>query len=298
MYRTGDLCRFLEDGVIDFLGRMDDQVKVRGVRIELGEVEKAVAAHEAVQACGAAAEERDGETILAVYVIPAPRRVPSDWDLRSFLRRKLPQSLIPSEFLFVDEFPLSANGKIDRKRLALPRPAQAAAPQPRDGIERQVGAEWQRVLKHAQFSVHVDFFDSGGDSLSALDEVQRAHAMEARAERDPRPATPCRDIASRPRRGRAIRVRDGGRNPHGLPLECARHGHPVRRPETAGGTGRAVRPGVRRAVGAAKTQPCRHDGMIVRVPELAPYRRPAPARPDLRAGVSGRRLVARLRRAS
>ena len=169
MYRTGDLCWFLEDGVIDFLGRMDDQVKVRGVRIELGEVEKAVAAHEAVEACVAAEEQRDGETILALYVIPRLDGCRRIADCGAFCGGSCRNRVIPSEFLFVDAFPLSANGKIDRKRLALPRLAQAAAPQPRDGIERRVSAAWQRVLKHAQFSVHDDFFDFGGDFLSATE---------------------------------------------------------------------------------------------------------------------------------
>ncbi|MEO9188831.1 MAG: non-ribosomal peptide synthetase [Acetobacteraceae bacterium] len=167
MYRTGDLCRFLDDGAIDFLGRIDDQVKIRGVRIELGEVEKAILAHESVEICAAAAEDRDGEAVLAAYVVPAPGRALTDRELRGFLRQKLPLSMIPTEFLFVDTLPLSANGKIDRKRLVLLRSAEPELVAPRDGIERRVGAVWQRVLKDARFGVHDDFFDIGGDSLLA-----------------------------------------------------------------------------------------------------------------------------------
>lgn len=167
MYRTGDLCRFLEDGSIDFLGRIDDQVKVRGVRIELAEVETAILAHEAVEICAAAAEETDGEKALVAYVVPAPGRALTERELRGFLRQKLPQSMIPSSFLFVDALPLSANGKIDRKRLVLLRPADESTVAPRDGIERRVAAVWQRVLKDDRFGVHDDFFDCGGDSLLA-----------------------------------------------------------------------------------------------------------------------------------
>lgn len=167
MYRTGDLCRFVGDGSIDFLGRIDDQVKVRGVRIELAEVEKAILAHEAVEICAAAAEEADGEKALVAYVVPVPGRTLTERELRGFLRQKLPQSMIPSSFLFVDALPLSANGKIDRKRLVLLHPTEEAIVAPRDGIEQRVAAVWRRVLKDTQFGVHDDFFDCGGDSLLA-----------------------------------------------------------------------------------------------------------------------------------
>ncbi|MEO8715117.1 MAG: non-ribosomal peptide synthetase, partial [Acetobacteraceae bacterium] len=168
-YRTGDLCRFLDDGAIDFLGRIDDQVKVRGVRIELGEVETAILAHEAVEICAAAAEKTAADTILTAYVVAAPGRILTERELRGFLRQKLPLSMIPSEFVFVDTLPLSENGKIDRKRLALlrpPEPEPESMP-PRDGIERRVSAVWERVLKDARFGIRDDFFDIGGDSLLA-----------------------------------------------------------------------------------------------------------------------------------
>ncbi len=117
MYRTGDLCRFLDDGSIDFLGRMDDQVKVRGVRIELAEVEKFIAEHEAVEVAAAAVDDNDGDAVLIAYVVPAPGKALTDRELRGFLRQKLPMSMIPSEFYFVQALPLSANGKLDRKAL-------------------------------------------------------------------------------------------------------------------------------------------------------------------------------------
>jgi amino acid adenylation domain-containing protein len=183
MYRTGDMCRFLADGSIDFLGRIDDQVKIRGMRIELAEVEKAIAEHPAVEVAAAAAAERDGEAVLRAYVVPAGGTALSERELRGFLRGKLPLAMIPGEFRFVDALPLSANGKIDRKKLQqlhssapvrararaeVDRSAPAAAPA-RDAIEHRVAAIWTEALGHERFGSHDDFFDCGGDSLSAID---------------------------------------------------------------------------------------------------------------------------------
>jgi len=174
MYRTGDKCRFLEDGSIDFLGRIDDQVKVRGVRIELAEVEKAIADHEAVEIAAAAVEGNADEVVLIAFVVPRPGKALTDRELRGFLRQKLPQSMIPSEFLFVSALPLSANGKIDRKSLprlrrteaeAEPVPASVA---PRDDIERRISDIWQHLLRDNEFGIQDDFFDCGGDSLLAV----------------------------------------------------------------------------------------------------------------------------------
>jgi len=175
MYRTGDMCRFLDDGSIDFLGRIDEQVKVRGVRIELGEIEKALAEHEAVEATAAAVAEDESGKVLIAYVVPSPGRALSDRELRGFLRRKLPLSMIPSEFLFVDSLPLSANGKIDRKKLAALRPAAAPVPaaEPRGEMEDRIAAIWKDLLKGAQFGTEDDFFDCGGDSLLAMQLMMR-----------------------------------------------------------------------------------------------------------------------------
>jgi amino acid adenylation domain-containing protein len=167
MYRTGDLCRFLEDGSIDFLGRIDDQVKIRGVRIELAEVEHAIAQHESVKAVGAAAEDQGGAAALFAYVVPAEGSALTDRELRNFLRKKLPLSMIPSEFLFVEALPLSANGKIDRKRLRSLRPAAPAVVRPRDEIEQRLAEIWRQLLKNDTFGVQDNFFDCGGDSLLA-----------------------------------------------------------------------------------------------------------------------------------
>ena len=176
MYRTGDMCRFLDDGSIDFLGRIDDQVKVRGVRIELAEVEKSIGGHEAVKAAAAAVEEQAGEKILIAYVVPASGKALTDRELRSFLRRKLPQSMIPSEFFFVDTLPVNASGKVDRKNLRLLRPAAPISLPPRNDIERRVADIWKEFLKDAQFGIQDDFFDCGGDSLLAMQLLLRIEA--------------------------------------------------------------------------------------------------------------------------
>ena len=168
MYRTGDQCRFLEDGSIDFIGRVDDQVKVRGVRIELGEVEKNISDHAAVEVAAAAVEMVAGEAVLTAYVVPAPGKALTERDLRGFLRKKLPQSMIPSEFLFVDALPLSPNGKIDRKNLRLLRPAATVSAAPRDDLEWRIAEIWKQLLKHDQFGIDDDFFDCGGDSLLSM----------------------------------------------------------------------------------------------------------------------------------
>ncbi len=167
MYRTGDLCRFLDDGSIDFLGRIDDQVKVHGVRIELAEVEKAICGHTSVEVAAATVDTSGDDAVLVAFVVPAPDRALTDRELRAFLRQKLPLSMVPSEFYFVQTLPVSANGKLDRKRLQLdrrPPPVEVQA-SPRDGVEQRVMAIWCELLDRDDFNVTDDFFDCGGDSL-------------------------------------------------------------------------------------------------------------------------------------
>jgi amino acid adenylation domain-containing protein len=166
MYRTGDLCRFLDDGSIDFLGRIDDQVKVRGVRIELAEVEKFIGKHEAVEMAAAAVDVRDDDVALVAYVVPAPGKALTERELRAFLRQSLPLSMIPSEFYFVRDLPVSANGKLDRKSLQRQhRAPPAVAETPRDDLEHRLQKIWHKVLRRDDFGVSDDFFDCGGDSL-------------------------------------------------------------------------------------------------------------------------------------
>jgi acyl-coenzyme A synthetase/AMP-(fatty) acid ligase len=170
LYRTGDLGRWTRDGELEILGRADTQVKVRGVRVELGEVEHAIAEHPDVVAAvattvgGATSEE------IVAYVIP---RDPSRWSeliktLRATMGQRLPSQLVPTRYMVIDDFPRTPNGKIDRH--ALPPPtgdalsSQTARP-PRSGTERAISAIWRDLLPPGEIGVEDNFFDVGGHSL-------------------------------------------------------------------------------------------------------------------------------------
>ncbi|NRQ32471.1 amino acid adenylation domain-containing protein [Nonomuraea sp. NN258] len=164
LYRTGDLVRRGADGLLEFVGRVDDQVKVRGVRIELGEVETALTAHPGVRHAAAAVRaDAPGGTALVAYV---DGQVPAA-ELRAFLEERLPPTMVPSLYVGVDSFPRLPNGKLDRA--ALPAPAQAQAPAagsaPVTAAEELVHEVWCEVLGHDGFGVDADFFDLGGHSM-------------------------------------------------------------------------------------------------------------------------------------
>jgi thioesterase domain-containing protein/acyl carrier protein len=177
MYRTGDLVRWLADGTLEFLGRLDDQVKVRGYRVELGEVEAALAGHPGIRACAVARRVADGEERLVAYVVtdgPVESRT-----LREVLKRTLPEYMVPVTFVTIDRLPLAANGKVDRG--ALPEPGRWVEPlevtvAPRDELERRLVAIWQDVLAVAPLSTRASFFDLGGHSLLAVRMFARLEA--------------------------------------------------------------------------------------------------------------------------
>jgi amino acid adenylation domain-containing protein len=171
LYRTGDVARRRADGRIDFLGRADHQVKLRGHRVELGEIEACLARHPALRgAVVLAREEQPGDLRLVAYVV-AEGQAPASTELRSYLRARLPEPLVPGSFVFLDAWPLTPNGKIDRRALPAPRRAGAAAPEaagylpPRPGLERAIAAIWQEVLGVPRVGVRDNFFDLGGHSL-------------------------------------------------------------------------------------------------------------------------------------
>lgn len=168
IYRTGDLCRLLDDGSIDFLGRVDDQVKVRGVRIELPEVEKSLMTHPGVNAAAVTVDHVDETATLVAFVVPAAGQALTDRDLRVFLRQKLPLPMVPSEFYFVTSLPISANGKLDRKQLRIERKRAGTTERPGDVVDERVAAIWSEVLERDDFGPDDDFFDCGGDSFSAM----------------------------------------------------------------------------------------------------------------------------------
>ncbi|HKB10637.1 MAG TPA: non-ribosomal peptide synthetase, partial [Vicinamibacterales bacterium] len=169
MYRSGDRARWLADGVLEYLGRLDDQVKVRGVRIELGEIEARLRAHPRVrEAAVVAAPAPGGGVRLIAYGVPsgAPS---SDTEIRRFVHEALPETMVPSRFVWLDALPLSPNGKLDRK--ALPaldaeRPRiDAEFTAPGSQTENAVAAIWREILDVPAVGVHDNFFELGGHSL-------------------------------------------------------------------------------------------------------------------------------------
>jgi amino acid adenylation domain-containing protein len=177
LYRTGDLGRQRRDGTLAILGRADSQVKVRGHRIELGEIEAAIGEHPSVREAAVKAwEDAPGDTRLAAYV--APHREALLGSLKSHLRARLPEVMVPSSIVVLDALPRTANGKIDRK--ALPRPAQNAVVRaessdasPREALEFKLRGVWEEVLGVTGIGIEDSFFDLGGHSLLALKLVDR-----------------------------------------------------------------------------------------------------------------------------
>ena len=170
LYKTGDLARYRADGSIEFLGRLDHQVKVRGFRIELAEIESVLRRHPAVAQCVVVLrEDRPGDKRLAAYVVPG--RAGEEPDLRDFLKKKLPDYMMPSALVFVETLSLTPNGKVDRK--ALPAIDHAPLKQhefasPNTPLEKQLTDLWSQVLGVPRVGVADDFFELGGDSLLAV----------------------------------------------------------------------------------------------------------------------------------
>ncbi len=163
LFRTGDIGRYLPDGNIEYRGRRDHQVKVRGFRIELGEIETQLATHPQVdQAVAVASDNERGEKQIVAYIVGD---VSSD-ELREHLSRKLPSYMIPAALVFLDAFPLTASGKINR--LALPRPGPAGRKEfvaPRTRVEQILAGIWSDILNVAEIGINDDFFGLGGHSL-------------------------------------------------------------------------------------------------------------------------------------
>jgi amino acid adenylation domain-containing protein len=170
LYRTGDLVRFLADGQIEFLGRIDHQVKLRGFRIELGEIETVLSLHNAVrQAVVVAREDTPGDKRLVAYLTFKGSPVPSTSELRAFLHERLPEYMIPALFIPLETFPLTPNGKVDRRALPAPETTRpdlvTSYIAPRSEIEQGLAAIWQQALKVEKVGVNDNFFELGGHSL-------------------------------------------------------------------------------------------------------------------------------------
>jgi amino acid adenylation domain-containing protein len=169
LYRTGDLGRYLPDGTIEFLGRVDFQIKLRGYRIEAGEIEAALAQHPEITTAIVKVMEAADKAHLVAYVVPSAAVPPPVESLQQWLSTKLPDYMVPAAFLFLDALPLSANGKVDRQSL----PTQPALFQtlaveytaPQTDLEQAIAAVFREVLDLAQVGVHDNFFDLGANSL-------------------------------------------------------------------------------------------------------------------------------------
>ncbi|MEE8361373.1 MAG: phosphopantetheine-binding protein, partial [Gemmatimonadales bacterium] len=180
LYRTGDLVRYREDGVIDFLGRVDHQVKVRGYRIELGEIESRLTEHPGVaEAIVIAKGEGDDRRLVGYIVADGEALPPGTEELKAHLQQTLPEFMIPGHIVVLDRLPLTPNAKVDRQALPDPEtvvgnttPDIAFVP-PTSDIEQRLAAVWQDVLKVPQIGLEDNFFDLGGHSLLVVQTHRR-----------------------------------------------------------------------------------------------------------------------------
>ncbi len=174
LYKTGDLGRYLPDGNIEFLGRVDHQVKIRGFRIELGEIEENLNSHPAVQyAVVLAREDKPGDKRLVAYFVPdrKSKEQPTNNDLQEFLKKKLPDYMVPAVFVMLEEMPLSPSGKIDRKALPAPELDRSGGNEfvaPSTPTEELIAEIWAEVLEIEQIGVFDNFFELGGHSLTGV----------------------------------------------------------------------------------------------------------------------------------
>ncbi len=178
LYKTGDLGRWLADGNLEYLGRIDHQVKIRGFRIELGEIEAKLAAHPDVRETVILANEDElGNKRLIAYLVPHKDPGPSASALRDYLKDQLPSHMLPSAFVLLDSFPLTPNGKIDRKALPEPhgtRPELTEAfVAPSTPLQETLSALWGELLKLDRIGINDNFFALGGHSLLATQIISR-----------------------------------------------------------------------------------------------------------------------------
>jgi amino acid adenylation domain-containing protein len=198
LYRTGDLARYLSDGNLEFLGRTDHQLKIRGFRVEPGEVEAVLALHPLVRECAVVAVSDENGQRLVAHIVATQTSATLIGELRQHLRNRLAHYMVPAAFLELEKLPRTSHGKIDRKALSAGRPASAkphpvekiwavpsaqepAQPEiqsgfvsPRTAVEKALAGIWTKVLGVERIGIHDNFFDLGGDSLLTTHVVQRA----------------------------------------------------------------------------------------------------------------------------
>lgn len=205
LYKTGDLARYLPDGNIEFLGRVDNQVKIRGFRIELGEIEVVVTAYPAVrQAVVLAREDAPGDKRLVAYIVPTLQESPPQEQsqegqlqaeqilpqsdsleklvplLRSYVKARLPEYMVPSAFVVLEAFPVTPNGKVDRRALPAPLPTRTTLETfvpPRTPVEEILANIWTKILQVQPIGIHDNFFELGGNSIKAMRLINELQAQ-------------------------------------------------------------------------------------------------------------------------
>jgi len=198
LYRTGDWARWRSDGVLEFMGRLDDQVKVRGFRVEPGEVEAALTAHPAVgEAVVVGRQDGAGDTRLVGYWVPSGPFVPTTSELRSFLKTRLPDFMIPAAFVSLEGLPVGPTGKLDRAALPAPDSARpdldSAYVPPSTPAQKMLADIWASVLGVERVGIHDNFFDLGGDSILSIQVAARA--MQSNLDIDASMLFECQTIA-------------------------------------------------------------------------------------------------------
>ncbi|WP_460042944.1 non-ribosomal peptide synthase/polyketide synthase [Pseudomonas sp. S2_H01] len=171
LYRTGDLARWRADGAVEYLGRLDHQIKLRGLRVEIGEIESALLDHPAISEAVVVARQLSNGLQLVGYLVA------TDFDeeqLRTQLKQRLPDYMVPAHLVTLDAFPLSANGKLDRKALPEPQLQLRAFEAPQAGVESELAELWEELLGVKQIGRQDNFFELGGDSILSLQIVSRA----------------------------------------------------------------------------------------------------------------------------
>jgi amino acid adenylation domain-containing protein len=177
LYRTGDLIRYLPERDLEYLGRTDQQVQVRGFRVELGEIEAVLTEHEKVaRAVVVFREERPGDMRLVAYFVPAPGPAVTITELRQHLRMKLPDYMIPQHFVRLDALPMTPSGKVDRRALPVPqedRRTEEGYVAPRSRVEKVIAGIWEELLHVMNIGTHDSFFELGGHSLLLVEMLSR-----------------------------------------------------------------------------------------------------------------------------
>jgi acyl carrier protein len=180
LYRTGDRGRFLPDGNIEFLGRVDNQVKLRGIRIELGEIENVLCSHPSIHTAVVVVSGNNGAERLIGYLVPNSS-MPAPSELRRFVRDRLPEYMTPASFMTLETLPLLPNGKVDRRALPEPdlihREVGREYCAPRNSMEEKLAGIMTEVLKVERISVHDNFFEMGGHSLLGMQVVARVRKV-------------------------------------------------------------------------------------------------------------------------